>query len=43
MKIIRPSLKPDLCCKKIGLNLAIFGRNEGNFRKKDYVSVDIKF
>ena len=27
---------------QIGLNLAIFGRNKGNFRKS-YVSVNIKF
>ena len=32
---IKPSLmKPDLFCKQISLNLAIFGRNEGNFREK---------
>ena len=27
-------LRPDLFCKQISLSLVIFGRNEGNFRKK---------
>ena len=33
---------PDLFCKKIGLDMAVFG-DEGDFREKKYVSVDIKF
>ena len=35
MYILRPILiKPDLFCKQISLNLAIFGRDESNFREK---------
>ena len=35
IKIIRPSLmKLNLLCKQISLNLAILGRNQGDFREK---------
>ena len=27
-------MKPELFSKQISLNLAVFGRNEGNFREK---------
>ena len=40
MQIIRTILlKPDLFCQQINLNLAIVGRNEGNFKEKNHVSV----
>ena len=32
-------MKLNLFCKPISLNLAIFGKNEGDFREKNYVSV----
>ena len=39
--IIRPSLSNlNLFCKQISLNLAIFDRNEGDFREKNYVSIE---
>lgn len=36
-------MKPDLFCKQINLNLAIFGRNGGNFRETKTVLVDVGF
>lgn len=39
--ITRPNLfNLDLFCKQSGLNLATFGKNGSNFRKKKYVSVE---
>ena len=35
IKIIRPkSVKTDLFCKQTSLNLVIFNKNKGNFKKK---------
>ena len=34
---------PDFFCKQISLALAEFSRDEGDFRQKDYVSIDMKF
>lgn len=40
VEITRPSLlRPDLFCKQSSPNLAIFGRNEDDFREKTYVSL----
>ena len=35
IKIIRPkSVRTDLFCKQTSLNLVIFNKNKGNFKKK---------
>ena len=42
-QITVPSLlKPDLFCKTVSLHLTIFGKkiNEGDFRDKNYVSIE---
>ena len=39
IKIIRPkSVKTDLFCKQTSLNLIIFNKNKGNFKKKKDIS-----
>ena len=35
-------LKQDLFCKQISLNLVISGKNEGDFQREKYISMNVK-